>query len=69
MYATRMPYDLTARELEVLRLLVSGASDHAAANALFVSVLTVQAHTAHIAAKMGVETRDEVIARAKDEGL
>ena len=64
-----MRYDLTTRELEVLSLLVSGANDHAAANALFVSVLTVKAHTAHIAAKMGVVTREEVIARAKEEGL
>jgi DNA-binding NarL/FixJ family response regulator len=64
-----MPYDLTVREIEVLRLLVSGATDQAAANALFVSVLTVRAHTAHIAAKMGVATREEVIARAKEEGL
>jgi DNA-binding NarL/FixJ family response regulator len=64
-----MPYDLTTRELEVLRLLVSGAHDNAIANALFVSVLTVKSHTAHIAAKMGVGTREEVIARAKAEGL
>ena len=63
------PYDLTVRELEVLRLLVSGANDMAIANALFVSVLTVKAHTAHIAAKLGVETREEVIAKAGAEGL
>jgi ATP/maltotriose-dependent transcriptional regulator MalT len=68
-YHLAVPYDLTVRELEVLRLLASDATDHAAANALFVSVLTVKAHTAHIAAKMGVATRDEVVARAKEEGL
>jgi LuxR family maltose regulon positive regulatory protein len=57
------------RELEVLRLLASGANDQRIANTLFVSVLTVKAHTAHIAAKMGVETREEVIAKAQAEGL
>jgi DNA-binding NarL/FixJ family response regulator len=48
---------LTARELEVLRLLVEGKSDRAIAEALFVSRHTAANHVASILGKLGVPAR------------
>jgi DNA-binding NarL/FixJ family response regulator len=48
---------LTAREVDVLRLLVEGRSNAEIADALFVSVRTVRAHIASILAKLSVPTR------------
>ncbi len=64
-----MPYDLTTRELQLVRLAAAGHTDGQIGDALIISVLTVAAHLSNIAAKMGVATRDEVVARAKEEGL
>jgi len=63
-----MPYDLTQREIQVVRLAVAGYTDMQLANEMFVSVLTVGAHLKNIAAKVGVETREEVVERARNEG-
>jgi predicted ATPase/DNA-binding CsgD family transcriptional regulator/tetratricopeptide (TPR) repeat protein len=60
---------LTARELEVLRLLTSGLSNPAIADALFVSRRTVQTHLSNIYGKLGVATRGEAIAYAVQHGL
>ena len=62
-------YGLSEREMQVLSLCVAGYTKMQVANELFVSVLTVGAHLAHIAAKMGVATAEEAIQRATDEGL
>jgi DNA-binding CsgD family transcriptional regulator len=64
-----MRYGLTDREVQVLRLAMLGTSDNECGRVLFVSPLTVAKHLENIAAKMGVESREEVIARAKEEGL
>jgi non-specific serine/threonine protein kinase len=48
---------LSARERDVLRLLVEGRSNAEIAAALFVSVRTARAHVASILAKLGVPTR------------
>jgi predicted ATPase/DNA-binding CsgD family transcriptional regulator len=60
---------LTARELEVLRLLVGGGSNQEIADVLFLSPRTVQAHIANIFGKLGVHTRAAAVARAYDLGL
>jgi non-specific serine/threonine protein kinase len=60
---------LTLRELEVLRLLAEGRSDKEIAEALFVSQRTVQTHTEHIYAKLGVHGRSEAAAVAVRRGL
>ena len=60
---------LTAREREVLTLLVAGATTKAAARALDVSPNTIKTHTRHLFEKLGVRTRSEAAARARELGL
>lgn len=52
--------DLSARELEVARLVADGLSNPAIAAALFVSVATVKTHVSHILGKLGLESRVQV---------
>jgi LuxR family maltose regulon positive regulatory protein len=56
---------LTAREVEVLRLLAQGASNQAIADALVVSIPTVKTHVSRILAKLGVQSRTQAAARAR----
>jgi DNA-binding CsgD family transcriptional regulator len=51
------PHDLTPRELEVLRLLASGATNRSIAEHLVLSERTVDRHVSNIFAKLGVTTR------------
>lgn len=53
---------LTARELEVARLVGRGFSNRQIAEALVVSERTAQAHVQHILVKLGVHTRAEIAA-------
>ena len=50
-------FELSARELEVARLVADGLSNPAIASALFISVPTVKTHVSHILAKLGLESR------------
>jgi DNA-binding CsgD family transcriptional regulator len=52
-----VPFGLTAREVEVLRLVAEGATDAAIAAALSISVNTVNKHVASILAKTGAANR------------
>jgi DNA-binding CsgD family transcriptional regulator len=58
------PFDLTPRELDVLRLLVTGKTDREIAETLFIGIRTVQTHVTHLFAKLGVNTRAEAAAFA-----
>jgi non-specific serine/threonine protein kinase len=60
---------LTPRESEILCLLVAGHTDRAIAEALFLSVRTVEAHVARILAKLGVHSRTAAVAAALAAGL
>jgi non-specific serine/threonine protein kinase len=60
---------LTPRETEILRLLAGGQTDPTIAEALFISVRTVETHVAHILAKLGVHTRTAAVAAAIGAGL
>ena len=60
---------LTARELEVLRLLAAGKSNQAIARQLVVTLDTVKSHVGRILAKLGAANRTETVARARDLGL
>lgn len=53
---------LTKRELEVLQVLVDGASTAQAATSLNVSVSTIRSHIKSILAKLGVHSRTEALA-------
>jgi LuxR family transcriptional regulator, regulator of acetate metabolism len=54
---------LTARELEVMRLMASGASNAAIANELVVSEGTVKSHVKHILRKMRAANRAEAASK------
>jgi len=53
---------LTAREIEVVRLSLSGFSTRAIAERLEISFETVRAHKKHIYAKLGVSSQSELFA-------
>jgi LuxR family transcriptional regulator, maltose regulon positive regulatory protein len=61
--------ELSERELAVLRLLASELSQREIGNELYVSLNTVKTHTRNIFRKLGVSTRDEATARARELGL
>ncbi|MFO1541205.1 MAG: LuxR C-terminal-related transcriptional regulator, partial [Chloroflexota bacterium] len=60
---------LTARELDVLRLLCLGRSDREIAAELFLSTRTVHVHVRHVLAKLGVATRTQAASLALRGGL
>jgi len=55
--AAQDPVELSARELEVARLVAGGLSNPAIASALFISVPTVKTHVSHILTKLGLDSR------------
>jgi two-component system, NarL family, response regulator LiaR len=57
---------LTSREWEVLDLMTTGASTHEISDELVISLETVQSHIKHILRKLGVHSRGEAIARARE---
>jgi DNA-binding CsgD family transcriptional regulator/tetratricopeptide (TPR) repeat protein len=68
----RLPHTgavLTTREVEVLRLLSSGATNQAIADELVVSLATVKTHVSRILSKLGVRSRGQAIALIRDRKL
>jgi DNA-binding NarL/FixJ family response regulator len=63
------PSELTRRELDILRLMVAGASTRAMAERLHVSPVTIRNHVQHILGKLGVHSRLEAAAYATRRGL
>jgi len=61
--------DLTARELDVLRLVALGRSNGQIGSALFISTKTVSVHVSNILAKLGAASRGEASAIARQRGL
>ena len=57
---------LTPREVEVLRLLATGASNRAIAAELVVTVPTVKTHVSRILGKLNVKSRARAAAAARD---
>lgn len=53
---------LSAREIEVLRLVIQGASNPDISKALFISRRTAEHHVEHILAKLGVTSRTAAVA-------
>lgn len=60
---------LSAREIEILRGLATGASNRALAKELFISEATVKTHLVHIYDKLGVDNRTAAVNRAREEHL
>ena len=60
---------LSARQLEVLRLMVAGRSDREIAAALFIGHRTAEDHVSHIIRKLDVANRTEAAAKAVRNGL
>lgn len=60
---------LSERELEVLRLIADGLSNRQIAERLTVVIGTVKAHSSNIYGKLGVSSRTQAIARARELNL
>jgi DNA-binding CsgD family transcriptional regulator len=60
---------LSARELEVLRLIAAGRSNPQIADELVISVNTARKHVANILDKTGTANRTEAAVYARDHGL
>jgi DNA-binding NarL/FixJ family response regulator len=60
---------LTARELEVLRLIVAGKSNKDIGSALFISEATVKTHVNSLLSKLGVEDRTQAATTALQRGI
>jgi two-component system, NarL family, response regulator NreC len=67
--AAGTPDDLSAREVEVLRLIALGHTNAEIAEQLFISVRTVETHRAHIQQKLRRSTRADLVRYALDRGL
>jgi DNA-binding CsgD family transcriptional regulator len=59
--------ELSAREMEVARLVASGLTNPAIAAELFVSLATVKTHVSHILTKLGLESRVQLASWVADE--
>ena len=60
---------LTPTELDVVRLVATGASNREIGEQLFVSPNTIKSHLAHVFAKLGVSNRAELARVATERGL
>jgi LuxR family maltose regulon positive regulatory protein len=60
---------LSQRELEVLRLISQGLSNHEIGKRLFLALDTVKGHNRRIYDKLQVQRRTEAVARARELGL
>lgn len=65
----RQERSLSAREIEVLRLLAEGRSTIEVARDLFVAKVTVRNHVQRILSKLGVHSRLAAVAEARRQSL
>ncbi len=61
--------DLTAREMDVLKEMISGKSNKKIGKTLFITQYTVKAHLTQIYKKFGVTNRIEAAMKARDKGI
>ena len=64
-----LPEPLTVRELEVLSQIMSGASNKQICDMLFLALSTVKGYNQSIFGKLGVGSRTQAAAKAKELGL
>jgi LuxR family maltose regulon positive regulatory protein len=67
--ASGLAEPLSERELQVLRLLASGSSNQEIARELVVALSTVKKHINNIYGKLGVSSRTQALARAREQKL
>ncbi len=60
---------LSDRELEILRLVASGASNQEIAETLSIALTTARKHVSNILGKLGVHNRTQAASRGRDLGL
>lgn len=60
---------LTAREIDVLKLLATGSTNKEISRALFVTEATVKSHLNHIFTKLDVDSRSRAVHLAQQTGL
>lgn len=60
------PIVLSAREVEILGLLATGASNRDIATGLYISEHTVKSHVRNVLVKLGAQSRSHAVARARD---
>lgn len=60
---------LTAREIDVLKLLATGSTNKEISRALFVTEATVKSHLNHIFTKLDVDSRSRAVHLAQKTGL
>lgn len=63
------PDGLSSREVDVLRLVVLGHTNHEIAAQLYLSVRTVETHRSHIHQKLRLRSRSELVQYALEHGL
>ncbi len=63
------PEPLSAREMDVLRLIDAGLSNQQIADRLYLALDTVKGHNRRLFARLGVQRRTEAISRARELGL
>jgi two-component system, NarL family, response regulator NreC len=63
------PDDLSAREIEVLKLIALGHTNSEIASKLYLSVRTVESHRAHVQQKTGRTTRADLVAYTREHNL
>lgn len=61
--------DLSARELDTLRLIAENLTNQEVAEKLFISLNTVKTHLKNINLKLEVDSRSKAVAKAKEIGL
>lgn len=60
---------LSAREIEILQALKTGASNRQIADQMFISLATVKTHLIHIYEKLGVDNRTAAVQQAQDRRI
>lgn len=63
------PLGLTAREIDVLEIMSTGATNRQIAETLFISEKTASVHVSNILRKIGASTRGEAVAMARRQGI
>jgi ATP/maltotriose-dependent transcriptional regulator MalT len=60
---------LSGRELEVLQVMASGASNQEIAEAMIIAVTTAKKHVSNIIRKLGVNNRTQAVSKGRNLGL